>query len=274
MPPKGKSRGLGRGLDALLPKAEAGGTRMLAVESLTASPYQPRGRFDDENLAELAASIAEKGVLQPLLVRPAGDRFEIVAGERRFRAAVQAGLSSVPAVVRAMDDRETLEVAIVENLQREDLTPIEEARAYQRLIDFGHDQAGVATAVGRSRSAIANTLRLLRLPEEAQRALEGGEITSGHARAILALPEEDRAWALERILAHGLTVRQAEALRRPTEHAARPQRDARFRALEEDLARHAGTKVRVQGGKRGRVELHFRSEEELERILELLGYQA
>ncbi len=247
---------------------------MVPVEALSASPYQPRGRFDDEKVAELASSIAEKGVLQPLLVRPVAEGFEIVAGERRFRAAVQAGLSSVPAVVREMGDRETLEIAIVENLQREDLTPVEEARAYQRLIEFGHDQAGVAEAVGRSRSAIANTLRLLRLPEGAQQALEDGEITSGHARAILALPDEDRAWALERIVAHGLTVRQAEALRRPTEHGPRLQRDARYSALEEDLARHAGTKVRVQGGKRGRVELHFRSEEELERILELLGYQA
>ncbi|MEX2502962.1 MAG: ParB/RepB/Spo0J family partition protein [Trueperaceae bacterium] len=274
MPPKGKNRGLGRGLDALLPRVEPGGGRMMPTDALSPSPYQPRGRFDDTKVAELAASIAEKGVLQPLLVRPVGDAFEIVAGERRYRAALQAGLSSVPVVVREMDDRETLELAIVENLQREDLTPIEEARAYQRLLEFGHDQAGVAMVVGRSRSAVANTLRLLGLSESVRAAVEAGEISSGHARAILSLPEGDREWALAQIVERGLTVRHAETLRRPTRGAQKVATDARFRALEEDLARHAGTKVRVQGGKRGRVELHFRSEEELERILELLGYQA
>lgn len=268
-----KARGLGRGLDALLPKAEKG-AQMLAVERLTPSELQPRVRMDDGKVAELAESVAAKGVLQPLLVRPKGDRFEIVAGERRFRAAQKAGLTSVPVVVRELSDQETLEVAIIENLQREDLTAIEEARAYQRLLDFGLDQAGVAKAVGKSRSGIANTLRLLALPEEARDALESGEISAGHARAILAQPEADRAWALERIIARGLTVRQAEALQRPSEGPKRSTSDGRYRHLEEDLARHAGTMVRVRGGRRGRIELHFRSREELERLLELLGYQA
>ena len=268
-----KARGLGRGLDALLPKVDKS-THMVALTKLTASPFQPRVRMDDAKVAELAASVAEKGVLQPLLVRPHEDGFEIVAGERRFRAAQKAGLSSVPVVVRELSDQETLEVAIVENLQREDLTAIEEARAYQRLLEFGADQAEVARAVGKSRSAVSNTLRLLTLPEPARDALEAGEISAGHARAILAQPEEDRGWALERIVTRGLTVRQAEALRRPSGGGKRSVSDGRYRQLEEDLERHAGTMVRVKGGRRGRIELHFRSREELERLLELLGYEA
>lgn len=268
-----KARGLGRGLDALLPKAEKG-AQMVAIERLAPSAWQPRTRMDDAKVAELAESVAAKGVLQPLLVRPKDDRFEIVAGERRYRAAQKAGLTSVPVVVRDLSDQETLEVAIVENLQREDLTAIEEARAYQRLLSFGLDQAGVAKAVGKSRSAVANTLRLLSLPSEARDALENGEISAGHARAILGQPEDDRSWALGRIVERGLTVRQAEALRRPSEGPKRSASDGRYRELEEDLARHAGTMVRVRGGRRGRIELHFRSREELERLLELLGYQA
>lgn len=268
-----KARGLGRGLDALLPKVDRA-TQMVPLAKLTPSAFQPRVRMDDAKVAELAASVAAKGVLQPLLVRPAGDRFEIVAGERRFRAAQKAGLSSVPVVVRELSDQETLEVAVVENLQREDLTAIEEAQAYRRLMEFGLDQAGVARAVGKSRSAVANTLRLLSLPEGARTALEAGEISAGHARAILAQPEEDRDWALDQITARGLTVRQAEALRRPAAGPKRSASDGRYRQLEEDLERHAGTMVRVRGGRRGRIELHFRSREELERLLELLGYQA
>lgn len=268
-----KARGLGRGLDALLPKSDKA-PQMLAIDRLEPSPYQPRTRLDDAKVAELAASIAEKGVLQPLLVRPAGDRFEIVAGERRYRAAQKVGLGSVPVVVRELSDQETLEVAIIENLQREDLTALEEAHAYQRLMAFGLDQSAVARSVGKSRSAVANTLRLLQLPADAREALDAGDISAGHARALLAQPEEDRSWALERIIARELSVREAEALRRPSTTPRRSPRDGRFRQLEEDLARHAGTIVRVRGGRKGRIELHFRSEEELERLLELLGYQA
>lgn len=268
-----KARGLGRGLDALLPKGDRA-PQLVPVDQLAASPFQPRVRLDDAKVAELAASVAEKGVLQPLLVRPREGGYEIVAGERRFRAAQKAGLTSVPVVVRDLDDRETLEVAIVENLQREDLTAIEEARAYARLMEFGLDQAAVGRAVGKSRSAVANTLRLLQLAQEAMDALEAGEIQAGHARAILAQPEEDRGWALQQIVARGLSVRQAEALKRPKGGPRRSARDGRYAALEEDLARHVGTIVRVRGGRKGRVELHFRSEEELERLLELLGYEA
>ncbi|MDR9390556.1 MAG: ParB/RepB/Spo0J family partition protein [Trueperaceae bacterium] len=269
-----KARGLGRGLDALLPKGEEGGAKQVPLERLTPSPYQPRARLDEAAVAELAASVAAQGVLQPLLVRPTEDGYEIVAGERRFRAATRAGLSTVPVVVRDLDDRTTLEVAITENLQREDLSPLEEAQAYERLQGFGMDQAAVAEAVGKSRSAVANALRLLSLPAAAREALDAGRISAGHARAILAQPEAHRGWALEQILRRGLNVRQAEALRAPSEATPRSASDGRYAALEDDLARQLGTKVRVQGGRKGRIELHFRSREELERLLERLGYQA
>ncbi|MEJ2666553.1 MAG: ParB/RepB/Spo0J family partition protein [Deinococcales bacterium] len=270
-----KARGLGRGLDALLPKAQ-GGIQQVAVDRLTPSPHQPRKRMDDATIAELASSIADKGMLQPILVRPREDGFEIVAGERRFLAAQRAGLTSVPVVVRDLDDRETLEVAIVENLQREDLNPVEEARAFKQLLGFGLNQEQVGQAVGRSRSAVANSLRLLSLPDQAMAALEAGEIAAGHARAILAQADADRLWALDRIVERGLSVREAEALRRPAPRRAGTKvgNDGPYARLEEDLSRHAGTRVRIRGGKRGRIELHFHSEDELTRLLELLGYQA
>lgn len=268
-----KPRGLGRGLDALLPRTEKA-PQTLAIEQIEPAPGQPRKVFDPAAIAELTASIAEKGVLQPLLVRPVEDHFEIVAGERRYRAAKEAGLDEVPVVVRELDDQAALEIAIVENLQREDLNPVEEARAFQQLLDFGANQEAVGRAVGKSRSAIANSLRLLALPPQALSALESGKISAGHARAILSQPEEDRNWALEAIVAKELSVRQAEALRRQANSRPRNVSDGRYRQLEEELARHAGTRVRVTGGKRGRIELHFHSEDELQRLLELLGYQA
>lgn len=269
-----KRSSLGRGLDALLPKTEMG-IRQVSLDALRASRFQPRKHIDAEAIAELAASIAEKGVIQPLLVRPVVSGFEIVAGERRFRAAKQAGLASVPAVVKELSDQETLEIAIVENLQREDLNAVEEARAFQQLLGFGLKQEEVAKAVGKSRSAVANTLRLLSLPAEALDALERNELTAGHARAILALPEDKRAWALERILAKQLSVRQAEALspeERPSEREA-PTVTSR-RELEEELARQVGAKVKIKGKDKGRLELFFHSEDELTRLIRLLGYES
>jgi ParB family chromosome partitioning protein len=268
-----KRSGLGRGLDALLPKAERG-IQQLPLNALHPSRLQPRKRFDPAAIAELTASIAEKGVLQPLLVRPSERGYEIVAGERRFRAAKQAGLTTVPAIVRELDDRQTLEVAIIENLQREDLNPLEEARAFKELSEFGMTQEAIAKAVGKSRSAVANALRLLSLPKAALAALERGDISAGHARAILAKPAEVQEQALAIVLAKGLSVRQAEALTVST--AKRPRRsasDGRYRALESELARHVGTRVTIAGGKKGKIELHFFSEDELERLLELLGYR-
>ena len=195
-----KKSGLGRGLDALLPIIEEestdnSGIKQVDVSDLQVSPYQPRKYFDPEALAELASSVAQKGILQPLLVRPIDEGYEIVAGERRFQAAKQAGLKSVPVLVRELDNQETLEIAIIENLQREDLNPVEEAKAFKQLMGFGMNQEKVAEVVGKSRSAVANTLRLLNLPESALNALDKGDISAGHARAILSLPEEHHEWA-------------------------------------------------------------------------------
>ena len=270
-----KVRGLGRGLDALLPRVD-GGVKQAALATLRVSALQPRRSFDDAGLAELAASITEKGVLQPLLVRPVEDGYEIVAGERRFRAAQRAGLDRVPVVVRELSDRQTLEIAIIENLQREDLTPMEEAHAFEQLMGFGLTQEQVAEAVGKSRSAVANTLRLLTLPAAASEALEAGTISAGHARAILAQAPEDRDWALRQITQRNLSVRQAEGLRRKTSRGGQrraAERDERYAVLAEDLTRYVGSRVRVRGGTRGTIELHFHDTDELQRLLELLGYQ-
>ncbi|MEM7738853.1 MAG: ParB/RepB/Spo0J family partition protein [Deinococcota bacterium] len=293
-PKKSKRSGLGRGLDALLPKASSQDIRRLAVTQLQVSPYQPRKTIDLTALAELTQSIASKGVLQPLLVRPLSldiedsqditaspelEQYEIVAGERRFRAAVQAGLDSVPVVVRELSDQETLEVAIIENLQRENLSPLEEAQAFKQLLDFGMNQEAVATSVGKSRSAIANSLRLLKLQPSAQDALTKKEISAGHARAILALPDFYQHWALEQITSQGLSVRQAEALKLPGQPSQdnkqmSPTSERPYARLEEDLTRHLGTRVAIKGEDKGKVEVHFHTVDELERLLELLGYQA
>ena len=270
-----KRSSLGRGLDALLPKSETG-IQQIDLSALAISEYQPRKTIDPEAVAELAASIADKGLLQPLVVRPVSSGFEIVAGERRFRAAKQAGLTSVPAVVKTLSDQETLEIAIVENLQREDLSPVEEARAFKQLMTFELSQEEVAKAVGKSRSAIANTLRLLKLSSEALTALESGRISAGHARAVLAQPEGDREWALNEILSRDLTVRQAEQLERGSEKEkpTKSPRQSAYAAVEQDLTRQIGTKVKIKGKDKGRLELHFYSQDDLNRLLELLNYKA
>lgn len=270
-------RSLGRGLDALLPKVEKErGIEQVALADLKVSDYQPRKRLDPEAVAELARSVAQKGILQPLLVRPAGEGYEIVAGERRFRAAQQAGLSTVPVVVKSLGDRETLEIALIENVQREDLSALEEARAYKQLLEFGLSQEAVADAVGKSRSAIANTLRLLQLDENALQALDDGRISAGHARAVLAQPEEDRNWALAQILEKSLSVREAEGLERSKSSSSSTKGVTlkEHSEIELNLSRVVGTKVRVSGQNKGKIELHFASRDELERLLELLNYSA
>lgn len=277
-----KKSSLGRGLNALIPNkkgAEAGGStqvQTLNLERVTQAAYQPRQVFEPESLAELAQSIREKGVLQPLLVRPRGDAFEIVAGERRWRASQLAGLTEIPVIIRDLGDREALEIAIIENLQREDLGPLEEARAYQALLDHGLNQEGVAQAVGKGRSTVTNALRLLSLPESALKALDSGTISAGHARAILAQPEKDRAWALEQITARGLNVREAEALKRETKthQPIKVNPPRAYKQVELDLSRRTGTKVRITGEDKGKVEFNYASREELDRILHLLGYEA
>lgn len=272
-----KSGGLGRGLDALIPRSTANAVpQKLLLSQLVANAQQPRTVFEDAALEELASSIAEKGVLQPLLVRPKGKGYEIVAGERRFRAAKLAGLTEVPVVVRDLDDRETLEIALIENLQRENLNPLEEARAFQGLLELGLTQEQLAKTLGKGRSTIANGLRLLNLSRDAQKALEDGLISAGHARAILGRPASQQEWALEQTLTHDLNVRQLEQLQQP-ENVSRETIAAKprlHRQLELELARLTGTKVRIVGQDKGRVELHYHTLEDLNRILELIGYES
>ena len=288
--------GLGRGLGALIPTditGEAGsGLREVPVGSISPNPHQPRAYFDEESLASLTASVAELGVLQPILVREVGDeRYELIAGERRWRAAKRAGLPSIPVVVRTVDDVLSLEQALVENLHREDLNALEEAAAYQQLMeDFELTQEAVAQKVGKSRSAVANTLRLFQLPPAIQRLVAENQLTGGHAKALLGSP--DRAFQADlakRIVAEGMSVRQAEeAVRRHHEPVPEPPPTAptaaapaaavdgprRLRApglleLEELLAAHLDTRVSVTmagANGKGKVVVEFGGLEDLERI--------
>ncbi len=276
-----KPGALGRGLDALLPKITTTNTNKVAITDLIANKDQPRTSFDEIALEELASSIRIKGVLQPLLVRAKGKKYEIIAGERRFRAAQLAGLDEVPVIVREFSDQETLEIALIENLQREDLNPLEEARGYKNLLEFGITQDEAAQAVGKARSTVTNALRLLNLSPNAQQALQEATISAGHARAILGIPEEHRDWALEQILNNDLNVRQAEALKKASEtdasfgtsKATIPAKPRVHRQLELELSRFSGTKVRIVGEQKGRLELYYHSPEDLNRILELMGYE-
>lgn len=256
-------RGLGRGLSALLGEADAtaageapwpGEGRDLPIELIGRNPDQPRRDFAEEELEELAASIRERGVLQPILVRPApgeAGRYQIVAGERRWRAAQRAGLREMPAVIRELDDLKTLEIAIIENVQRVDLNAIEEAFGYRDLIDrFGRTQEDIAKIVGKSRSHVANAVRLLGLPETVQLELRAGRLTAGHARALAAAP--DPAGLARQVLDQGLNVREAEALARRAQALARPAappraaaKDADTRALEDDLGEALGLAVEI-----------------------------
>jgi ParB family transcriptional regulator, chromosome partitioning protein len=273
---------LGRGLDALFgagarPAGEGGAVREVAIELIRPGAFQPRRRFDEAELDALAQSVREKGVLQPLLVRPveaAEAAFELIAGERRWRAAQRAGLHRVPVLVRALGDVEALEVALIENLQREDLSALEEAEAYRRLMqEFGRTQANLAEAVGKSRSHVANTLRLLGLPETVRRRLEEGALSAGHARALLAA--EDPATLAAEIIRRGLNVRMTERLvqhrdarRRPS---ARQARDADTAALERDLGNRLGLRVTIAAKPRGgALTLHYRDLEQFDRLLALL----
>jgi ParB family chromosome partitioning protein len=267
-PPK-----LGRGLSALLGEMEqlpasaapaagnaTGGVLEIAVARIHANPGQPRKDFPEAELAELAESVRTKGVLQPILVRPdprqPGD-YQIVAGERRWRAAQRAGLTALPALVRELDDMQVLEIAIIENVQRQDLNPIDEAEAYGHLMKrFGRTQEGLADSVGKSRVHIANTLRLLKLPEPARAMLRDGRVTAGHARAALAAPEP--LAILQRVLDKGLSVRETEALARDAAagkpepaRAAGAEKDIDTRALEADLARTLGLAVDIRQSARG-----------------------
>jgi ParB family chromosome partitioning protein len=267
-------RALGRGLGALLPPAEVedgGRLRDLATNSLVPNPQQPRRDFDEQALEELAQSIRSSGILQPLVVRPKGAQFEILVGERRWRAAQRAGLARVPAIVREASDAEALELALVENLLREDLNPIEAAQAYQRLLaEFGWTQEELARRLGKDRSSVANALRLLRLPALILDDLRSGRLTMGHARALLGLPSAAAQLRLrQRILTQDWSVRVTEAGVQ-ARRAARPKLRRRapdLEALEEELRLALGTRVRLVGSMlRGRIELPYTTAGELERI--------
>jgi ParB family transcriptional regulator, chromosome partitioning protein len=278
---------LGRGLSALLGSEEApadlGPQRSMAIELLHPGRYQPRGRFAPEELEALAQSVRENGILQPILVRPhdkLGGHFEIVAGERRWRAAQLAQLHEVPIILRSLDDRSTLEIALIENVQREDLTPLEEAEGYARLMaEFQYTQETLADRIGKSRSAIANLLRLRGLPEAVRGMINDGKLSVGHARALIGAA--DPIALAQEIVAKDLNVRQAEALakkqkpdaaKKKNAAAATPGKDADTRALEHDLSLKLGLKVEVQfDGKGGRLVLHYGSLDQLDNVIEKLN---
>jgi ParB family chromosome partitioning protein len=289
-----KRGGLGRGLSALIPGApEAGdassGLMEVPVNAVGPNPKQPRTRFDDDTIAALAASIREVGILQPLVVRRAGDgRYELIAGERRLRAAKAAGLASVPIVLRDSEDADLLREALIENIHREDLNPIEQAEAFRALLDeLGLKQEELADRVGVSRSHIANTIRLLALPLDVQQLLADDKITAGHARAVLSLGDKDAMSSLAiRIAAEDLSVRQTEDVVRrfveAPEQAAEKKRvaesiteqpDSNLAEVEEILSEQLATRVSIQmGAKRGKVVIDFGSPDDLERIVsEIIG---
>ncbi|MFN3230635.1 MAG: ParB/RepB/Spo0J family partition protein [Alphaproteobacteria bacterium] len=280
---KKRSTGLGRGLSALMEDSPAEGaavaaTREVPIEHLHPNRYQPRVSFNEEALRELTASIAERGVLQPILVRDSDDHpgeFEIVAGERRWRAAQRARLHRVPIVERSFSDQEALEVAIMENVQRQDLSAIEEALAYQRLVDeFDYGQKAVADAVGKSRPHVANMLRLLSLPEKVQAMVNDGRLSMGHARALVGADEA--TWLAGEIIRKGLNVRQTEALLqqgKPNKGKKRGlTKDANTRALEKQISDQLGLPVSIDAGRHGgKITIKYKTLEQFESIADRLS---
>lgn len=266
---------LGRGLDVLLKQTQqtaavtAGEVRFVPLSAVIQAGAQPRQHFDEDALHELSESIRQHGVLQPLLVRPCGEQFEIIAGERRWRASQRLGLREIPVIVHDISTEKAFQIAIVENLQRENLSALEEAKAYQTLLRQGMTQDQLAATLGKGRSTITNTLRLLTLSDNAQQALEAGQISAGHARAILAHEEAKREWVLQEILLKKLSVRQAEALK--SQHSVRKKATSCYQQLELNLSRKTGTRAKIMGKEKGRIELHYGSPEELNRILAFLG---
>jgi ParB family chromosome partitioning protein len=275
---------LGRGLKALIPQAEAERgeeIKHIPVEAVEPNPYQPRRHFDEEGLAELAASIKEKGVLQPITVREKNGTFELVAGERRWRAAQIAGLSEIPAVVRELADREVMEIALIENLQREDLNPIEEAEAYAVLMEeFSLTQEEVAQAVGKGRPTVANRLRLLRLPDVVKGWIAEGRLSAGHAKILVVMDGQLAEELARRCVEEGWSVRQLEEFLETDQGKRRKAKRSRasgasspiIREVEERLQQVLATKVRIKDrdGK-GRIEVEYYSTEELNRILDVIG---
>ena len=279
-----KKSGLGKGLDAIF--AENGteesnrSAEELKLSDLEPNRGQPRKDFDDETLAELADSISQHGLLQPLLVRPIfGGGYQIVAGERRWRAARMAGLTTVPAIIRELDDEQVMEIALIENLQREDLSPLEEAMGYQSLMDsYDMTQEEVAKIVGKSRSAVANVLRLLKLPEEVQALIRSGQVSAGHGRALLSFPDDAEKIAVaKRVIEEDLSVREVERLAQkanevPKKKDVKPRGIPYFNEVELSLHDYLGRKVRVNGDeKKGTLQIEFYGQEDLSELIRKLN---
>lgn len=279
-----KTKGLGRGLDALLAgdthhSTESDLLRMVEVGKLKPGKYQPRTQMDQESLAELAASIKSQGIMQPILVREQGDKFEIIAGERRWRASQLAGLQEIPVLVREIPDEAALAMALIENIQRENLNPLEEANGIKRLIDeFGMTHQAAAEAVGRSRTAVTNLLRLLNLAKPVQQLVLQGRIDMGHARALLSLEGAQQIAAAEHIAQAGLSVREAEALvKRASSPSAKPTKkslDKDVKRLEEELADILGAEVQIQAGSngKGKVSIRYHSLDQLDGLIESMRH--
>lgn len=273
-----KRKALGKGLDALLPQAaDRTSLLQLDVDRVQPNPLQPRIRFESGSLDELAASIREKGVLQPIVVRPTETGYEIIAGERRWRACQRAGVHQIPAIVLDVSDRELIELALIENIQRDDLSPIEEAQAYQLMAEqFGLTQEEIASRVGRSRVAVTNTLRLLQLPKSIQDLVIDDQLSMGHARALIPLPPREQLDLARAVIAAGLSVRDTERrAQRLLKSASAPTpprvKDPNLRAAEDRLERSWRTRVEIRRrGAVGTIVLHFHSPEELDRIFEAL----
>lgn len=279
-----KKSGLGKGLDAIF--AENGteesnrSAEELKLSDLEPNRGQPRKDFDDETLAELADSISQHGILQPLLVRPIfGGGYQIVAGERRWRAARMAGLTTVPAIIRELDDEQVMEIALIENLQREDLSPLEEAMGYQSLMDsYDMTQEEVAKIVGKSRSAVANVLRLLKLPEEVQSLIRSGQVSAGHGRALLSFPDDAEKIAVaKRVIEEDLSVREVERLAQkanevPKKKDVKPRGIPYFNEVELSLHDYLGRKVRVNGDeKKGTLQIEFYGQKDLSELIRKLN---
>ena len=282
-----QKRRLGRGLAALIGDdtneeavvQDIRSLRHVPIELLQANPNNPRKHFNEDELNALTASLKERGLLQPLVVRPrAGGKFEIVAGERRWRASQKAGLHELPVLIRELDDKETLEIALIENVQRADLNPLEEAKAYRQLVDqYGHTQQQLADAIGKSRSHVANTMRLLNLPEATQIQIENGSLTAGHARALIATdsPEE----LADKIIKLNLTVRQTEDLARDKNASSKSktikEKDADTRALEKQLSEVVGLAVSIKHKDKlgGQVIITYKTLDQLDEVIRKLGGQ-
>ncbi|RLA91378.1 MAG: hypothetical protein DRG20_01565 [Deltaproteobacteria bacterium] len=279
-----KRKALGKGLENLFPDIDLGEGKHIQsvkIEEIVPSPFQPRDLFDETKIEELAKSIKEKGILAPLVVRPKGEHYEIVVGERRWRAAQKAGIYEVPIIIKEFTDQEVIEVGLVENLQRENLSPLEEANAYQKLTEeFGFTQDEIAKKIGKDRSSIANSLRLLKLSNKAKRYLSEGVITAGHARAILSIDDPlKQDELLKRIIKGNLSVRAAEKLAKKLQkektHTSKKNLDktliAQIEKIENDFKNILGTKVNIHmSGKKGKIEIHFFSIDDLNRIIDII----